>query len=67
MRLRFSIGLLLLCACDSSPSGPNVVLITVDTLRADHLGTYGYARHTSPHTDRMARRGLVFENTVETY
>jgi arylsulfatase A-like enzyme len=40
----------------------NVVLVTVDTLRADHLGAYGYARPTSPRIDDLARRGLVFRN-----
>jgi arylsulfatase A-like enzyme len=33
---------------------PNLVLVTVDTLRADHLGCYGYARPTSPHIDALA-------------
>jgi arylsulfatase A-like enzyme len=43
------------------PAGQtNVVLVTVDTLRADHLGAYGYARPTSPRIDELARRGLVF-------
>jgi arylsulfatase len=39
----------------------NVLLITIDTLRADHLGTYGYAKRTSPHIDALAARGAVFE------
>ena len=39
----------------------NVLLITIDTLRADHLGTYGYARKTSPRIDALARAGAVFE------
>jgi len=39
----------------------NVLLITIDTLRADHLGLYGYQRNTSPHLDAFARRGTVFE------
>ncbi|MCB9528207.1 MAG: sulfatase-like hydrolase/transferase [Myxococcales bacterium] len=39
---------------------PNVVLITVDTLRADHLGFMGYPRPTSPALDALAARGLVF-------
>jgi arylsulfatase A-like enzyme len=39
----------------------NVVLLTIDTLRADHLGTYGYARKTSPHIDALGRQGAVFE------
>jgi len=39
----------------------NVVLITIDTLRADHLGAYGYRRPTSPRMDALARAGAVFE------
>jgi len=39
---------------------PNVLLISVDTLRADHLGTYGYARPTSPNIDRFASDAVVF-------
>jgi choline-sulfatase len=39
----------------------NVLLITIDTLRADHLGTYGYKRATSPRIDALAREGAVFE------
>lgn len=39
----------------------NVLLITVDTLRGDHLGLYGYGRSTSPRLDLLARQGRVFE------
>jgi len=39
----------------------NVILISVDTLRADHLGIYGYEKNTSPNIDRFFSRGLVFE------
>lgn len=47
----------------SGPKRPNVLLISIDTLRADRLGTYGYARPTSPVLDtRMAARGVVFEH-----
>jgi arylsulfatase A-like enzyme len=47
-------------------SGPvledaHILLITVDALRADHLGTYGYGRPTSPNLDRMADTSVVFE------
>ncbi len=42
------------------PEGPNVVLIVVDTLRADHLGCYGYERATSPHIDQLARESTHF-------
>ena len=38
----------------------NVILIAVDTLRADHLGCYGYFRNTSPTADELARRGVLF-------
>ena len=41
---------------------PNVVLIGIDTLRADHLGCYGYGRPTSPNIDRLASEGILFEN-----
>ena len=44
------------------PSRPDVVLIVVDTLRADHLGAYGYARPTSPRIDRLADHGALFES-----
>ena len=39
----------------------NVILIALDTLRADHLGCYGYPRTTSPFLDRLAREGVLFE------
>ncbi|MEM8932238.1 MAG: sulfatase [Acidobacteriota bacterium] len=39
---------------------PNILLISVDTLRADHLGAYGYDRATSPRLDRLAARGTRF-------
>jgi len=42
----------------------NIILISVDSLRADHLGTYGYSRNTSPRIDRFAKDALVFENPI---
>lgn len=48
-------------------SGPrNVVLICLDTVRADHLGTYGYARPTTPALDALARRSLTLTRTSAT-
>lgn len=47
------------------PSGidkPHILLILVDTLRADHLGCYGYSRDTSPNLDAIAKRGILFKN-----
>ncbi|MEM7352981.1 MAG: sulfatase [Acidobacteriota bacterium] len=42
----------------------NVLLISFDTLRADHLGTYGYERDTSPHLDARSEDGIVFEMAI---
>jgi len=39
---------------------PNIVFIAIDTLRADHLGCYGYHRDTSPEIDGLAERGATF-------
>lgn len=44
-----------------------VILISVDTLRADHLGAYGYDQPTSPTFDRLAERGILFERSVVQY
>ncbi|MCC6489007.1 MAG: sulfatase [Candidatus Hydrogenedentes bacterium] len=41
-----------------------VILIVCDTLRADHLSTYGYLRETSPHLDAFAKEAVVFENAI---
>jgi arylsulfatase A-like enzyme len=43
---------------------PNVFLITIDTLRADHVGCYGYRRNTTRHIDWLATRGVVFDVAV---
>jgi arylsulfatase A-like enzyme len=42
----------------------NILLITIDALRADHLGAYGYSRPTSPNIDRLAREGVRFGRAV---
>jgi arylsulfatase A-like enzyme len=44
----------------------SVVLVSIDTLRADHLGCYGYERPTTPHIDRFATDGVLFEQCVNT-
>lgn len=46
----------------SSRARPNVVLVVMDTLRADRLSTYGYGRPTAPHLDALARRGTRFDS-----
>lgn len=45
---------------------PNVLLVTLDTLRADHLSSFGYSRPTTPNIDRLAREGVLFENAFAT-
>jgi len=44
------------------PQRPDLIVLSIDTLRPDHLGTYGYARPTSPYLDELARAGTVFES-----
>src|SRR5579863_295617 len=50
----------------ASKTAPNVLVIVVDTLRADHLSLFGYARPTSPHLDAIARQGASFEDAIST-
>lgn len=45
----------------------NVILISIDSLRSDHLGCYGYYRNTSPNIDSFAREGVVFQNEHSNY
>lgn len=49
-------------ACAGAPEGPppNIILISADTLRADHVGANGYPRATSPTIDALAARGVNF-------
>jgi len=42
----------------------NIVLITWDSVRADHCSCYGYKKETTPFLDKMARNGLKFENAI---
>lgn len=55
----------LTAACTPPETTPrHVILITVDTLRADHLGSYGYVRDTSPVLDGLAAQGTLFERAI---
>jgi len=42
----------------------NVIMISIDILRPDHLGAYGYKRPTSPNIDRLAKQSVLFENAI---
>jgi arylsulfatase A-like enzyme len=44
----------------------NIILISLDTVRPDHLGCYGYQRNTSPAIDLLAADGVLFKNTYST-
>ncbi|MGH0037958.1 MAG: sulfatase [Myxococcota bacterium] len=66
-RLAGALLLLLLTACSSAePPRPDVVLITLDTTRADHLGVYGYPRGTSPELDAFAVEAVVHDRAWST-
>ena len=56
--LLFVIG----CSKKALEASANVLLITIDTLRADHLGCYNYFRKTSPNIDHFASTGVLFEH-----
>jgi len=49
-----------------APAGPNVLLITIDTLRADHVGAYGAQGAETPALDGLAREGVLFETAIAT-
>ena len=56
--------LLSLCGCsrEHAPRHPSLVLITLDTVRADHLGCYGDRQAITPWLDRLAGEGARFAN-----
>jgi arylsulfatase A-like enzyme len=49
-----------------SGTRPNIILVTLDTTRADHLGCYGYYRPTSPNIDKLATESLVYDRATAT-
>lgn len=54
------------CTQPAQDRPPNIVLITLDTTRADHLGAYGYERANTPHLDRFAQQAVVYETAYAT-
>ena len=65
-----ALGVGLLVGCRSSPTQPSnpeqwpLLLITLDTLRADRLGAYGYSRPTSPVLDNFAETATLFQDVT---
>jgi membrane-anchored protein YejM (alkaline phosphatase superfamily) len=50
--------------CSRGVEKPNVLLVSIDTLRADHVHPYGYEKETSPFLDSLARQGVLFKNAI---
>ena len=48
----------------ATSGAPDVLIIVIDTLRADHVSAYGYPRPTTPNLDRIAQQGVLFENAI---
>jgi len=66
-RQRSLLGLVFLLqfACaDTRPTGSDVLLITIDTLRADYIHAYGFPLEITPAMDALAARGVLFENAI---
>ncbi|MCC6409983.1 MAG: sulfatase [Planctomycetes bacterium] len=61
LRLLACVWLALCAACGDAAPRPNVLFVSIDTLRADRLGCYGYERPTSPAIDAFAAEGVLFE------
>ncbi len=53
-----------LTGCDSRVAPPGILLVSIDTLRPDHLGIYGYPRETSPRIDAFFAGGAVYERAM---
>jgi arylsulfatase A-like enzyme/Tfp pilus assembly protein PilF len=60
------LGLLVLTGCSSSSSPPDVLIITLDTLRADRVGAYGHSGARTPALDALAARGARFATATTT-
>ncbi|MDR3637443.1 MAG: sulfatase-like hydrolase/transferase [Isosphaeraceae bacterium] len=50
----------------AAPESPNVLLVVLDTVRADHMSAYGYDRQTTPRLDAIGQRGVQFDHAIST-
>jgi arylsulfatase A-like enzyme len=60
----FVLSTVFSCSDKRENSKPNIIMIVIDTLRADHLSTYGYARNTDPNIADFAKHAVVFQRAV---
>jgi arylsulfatase A-like enzyme/predicted negative regulator of RcsB-dependent stress response len=60
-RLVFFLLLLAACSKPAERARPSIILISVDTLRSDHLPAYGYAQNATPNIDALRRDGVLYE------
>ena len=68
MRILVALIAVVVSACGVEPKPPsepvNLVILSIDTLRPDHLGVYGYHHDTRPNLDRFARQCVVFDQAI---
>ncbi len=58
------LSMMLACGGGGGSDRHNIIILTIDTIRADHLGTYGYFRNTSPFIDALAEESVVYDRCV---
>jgi len=61
---RVAVAAALVAGCGPPDGPPDLILVSVDTLRPDHLSAYGYERETSPHLDELARESVRFDTAI---
>ncbi len=62
IRIIFVAGMLLTAVSCGTDTRPNVLIVLIDTVRADHFSCYGYERNTTPHIDSLAEAGTLVLN-----
>ena len=57
-------GVLMTGCADQAPVRPNVLLVIISGVRADHVSSYGYMRVTTPAVDSLAKSGVLYQNAL---